>query len=281
MWPASVCGQPAWVAATQPGPRRRARTAGVTQPGGLGRPNQAGSPSPSVLPGPGGPGRPGWPAPPNQGGRAAQPVCLGHPASSRQAYGRLAGRPGPPGQPGHRCCRSPPAASRGLAAMAVDGSGRSARRARKGRRAREGSRPTKAIAATVAAAHAAASIARVTRSAAPSTRARPPALLHPPTRASPAVGLMTIRRAPRRVTGFRRSATLLAGLIWPRQSVAARRCRQVDARSVRDVPAGSGTGASGPVAGRRCRWLQPAPRASRAAGPPSRFCGLPTKRERN
>ena len=67
-----------------------------------------------------------------------------------------------------------------------------------------------------------------------------------------------------------RSATLLAGLIWPRQSVAARRCRQVDARSVRDVPAGSGTGASGPVAGRRCRWLQPAPRASRAAGPPSR-----------
>ena len=113
MWPASVCGQPAWVAATQPGPRRRASTAGVTQPGGLGRPNQAGSPSPSVLPGPGNPGRPGWPAPPNQGGRAAQPVCLGHPASSRQAYGRLAGHPGPPGQPGRRCCRSPPAASRG------------------------------------------------------------------------------------------------------------------------------------------------------------------------
>ena len=100
MWPASVCGQPAWVAATQPGPRRRASTAGVTQPGGLGRPNQAGSPSPSVLPGPGNPGRPGWPAPPNQGGRAAQPVCSGHPAPSRQAYGRLAGRPGPPGQPG-------------------------------------------------------------------------------------------------------------------------------------------------------------------------------------
>ena len=268
MWPASVCGQPAWVAATQPGPRRRARTAGVTQPGGLGRPNQAGWPSPSVLPGLGSPGRPGWPAPPNQGGRAAQPVCLGHPASTHQPYGRLAGHPGPPGQPGLlslAACRQ-----QRLAAMAVDGSGRSARRARKGRRAREGSRPTKAIAATVAAAHAAASIARVTRSAAPSTRARPPALLHPPTRASPAVGLMTIRRAPRRVTGFRRSATLLAGLIWPRQSVAARRCRQVDARSVRDVPAGSGTGASGPVAGRRCRWLQPAPRASRAAGPPSR-----------
>ena len=113
MWPASVCGQPAWLAATQPGPRRPARTAGVTQPGGLGRPNQAGSPSPSVLPGPGNPGRPGWPAPPNQGGRTAQPVCLGHPASTRQPYGRLAGHPGPPGQPGRRCCRSPPAASRG------------------------------------------------------------------------------------------------------------------------------------------------------------------------
>ena len=114
MWPASVCGQPAWVAATQPGPRRPARTAGVTQPGGLGRPNQCGSPSPSVLPVPGNPGRPGWPAPPNQGGRAAQPVCLGHPASSRQAYGRLAGHPGPPGQPGRHCCarRLPPAEAR-------------------------------------------------------------------------------------------------------------------------------------------------------------------------
>ena len=133
MWPASVCGQPAWVAATQPGPRRPARTAGVTQPGGLGRPNQAGSPSPSVLPGPGNPGRPGWPAPPNQGGRTAQPVCLGHPASTHQPYGRLAGHPGPPGQPGLlslAACRQ-----QRLAAMAVGGSGRSARRARKGRRA--------------------------------------------------------------------------------------------------------------------------------------------------
>ena len=264
MWPTSLGGRhPAWPAPTSRyGWCDPARGAGSPEPGWLAVPKRTARAA-----------RP-WPA---RVARAAQPGWPGRPAS-------VLGAPCFE-SPGVRSTRGPPWATwstrapllslaacrqQRLAAMAVDGSGRSARRARKGRRAREGSRPTKAIAATVAAAHAAASIARVTRSAAPSTRARPPALLHPPTRASPAVGLMTIRRAPRRVTGFRRSATLLAGLIWPRQSVAARRCRQVDARSVRDVPAGSGTGASGPVAGRRCRWLQPAPRASRAAGPPSR-----------
>ena len=264
MWPTSLGGRhPAWPAPTrQYGWCDPARGAGSPEPGWLAVPKRtarAGQP---------------WPA---RVARAAQPGWPGRPAS-------VLGAPCFE-SPGVRSTRGPPwttwstrAPLLSLAACRQQrprchgrrrlGAQRAARS--QGRRAREGSRPTKAIAATVAAAHAAASIARVTRSAAPSTRARPPALLHPPTRASPAVGLMTIRRAPRRVTGFRRSATLLAGLIWPRQSVAARRCRQVDARSVRDVPAGSGTGASGPVAGRRCRWLQPAPRASRAAGPPSR-----------
>ena len=75
MWPASVCGQPAWLAATQPGPRRRARTAGVTQPGGLGRPTEPGwlaVPKRTARA-----GRP-WPA---RVARAAQPGWPGRPAS--------------------------------------------------------------------------------------------------------------------------------------------------------------------------------------------------------
>ena len=64
MWPASVCGQPAWLAATQPGRRGPAGTAGVNQQGGwvartsVARRPQAYCPGRATLAGQGGPRRP-------------------------------------------------------------------------------------------------------------------------------------------------------------------------------------------------------------------------------